>query len=150
MSRTDKDVPHWVQATRYGVEPMHRCGWIRFSKFEDTDERLPWGGFRRKHVGYRWEHWECTLPTEPPVFNYGNYGAARVSRRTRCAWVYCVLPDDWRQTRNVPGKRFWRRKEFYGPQRMNERRAAQAIKHGDLEHEFPDGRGRHSILWYMS
>lgn len=150
MSRTDKDVPYWVQATRLGVEPMHRCGWIRFLKFEDTDEPLSWGGFRRKHVGYTWEYRDCDLPVDPPTFNYKNYGAPRVRRHASCVWVHCYVVDGWRQVRGIRNKRFWRRKEFYGPQRMNERRATQAARHGDFEHEFPDGRGRHSVLWDMS
>lgn len=151
MSRTYKDEPYWLRSVRQGVEPRHRCGWFRVPKYVDTDERLPWGGFLRQRIGIRWEYrGDCDLSTNPPPISYENYGKRGKQYMLRCRWEYRFIYDYRSQVRGVPGKRFWRRKEFYGPQRMNERRAAQAAKHGDFEHEFPDGRGRHSVLWDMS
>lgn len=147
MSRTDKDKPYWVRTEWY--KPWHRCGWHRCRKYVDTDEMWPWGKPKREFIGYRWEYrGDCDLP-ETPIRKPN-----RVNRRPNleqlCSWEAEWPFDFYTQTRGVPNKRFWRRKEFYGPQRMNERRASREIIKGNREVEFPDGRGRHSVLWDMS
>lgn len=146
MSRTDKDKPYWVRAEWY--EPYHYCGWRKVRKYVATDKPLYWDKtrFEKRFVGYAWKYFgDCELPETPIV------GVDMRNRRRNgspsCGW-WPVRSDNERyfQTRGAPHKRFWRHSEFYGPQRMNERLAAREVIKGNTEEEFPDGRGRHSVL----
>lgn len=146
MSRTDKDKPHWVRAEWY--EPWHNCGWYRRRQYRDTDIPFPWDKtrFQKEWTGkYEWFYkGDCDLPENPVCKHPGRYGRKRIP--TLCSWS-----AEWTDTqvRYRKHKREWRRSEFHGPQRMNERLAEREAVKGNHEVEFPDGRGRHSVLWDM-
>lgn len=148
MSRTDKDAPFWVRAEWY--EPFHNCGWVRRPKYVETDKPLSWDTtrFEKKFVGYKYVYvGDCDLPAEPVIENTD--WKNRKNLKTRCVWEAEWSRENYYQTRGVRCKKYWRHSEFYGPQRMNEKLAAREIVKGNHEAEFPDGRGRHSVLWDM-
>lgn len=139
MSRTDKDMPHWVTAEWY--EPWHNCGWQRRAVYDvDPDT----GRFIFKKI--EWKYFgDCDLPDEP----VRSPTRPRRVIKCRCYWEAAWPDERYYQTRGKRCKREWRRFEFNGPQRRAERDAARKVVQGDWEAEFPDGRTRHSVLWDM-
>jgi hypothetical protein len=118
MSHTDKDDPWWVRAKWW--EPRHYC--------------------QEYGIGYRRGSYHCDLPQEPIV----SINCKPWRSRTRCAW-YPDFPDT--QVKYRQHKRESRRLFFHGPLRMKERLATREVVKGNIDVEFPDGRGRHSVLW---
>lgn len=149
MSRTDKDMPAWVTAEWY--KPFHYCGWVRRRKYHDVEEKL-FGSIpvqRRVWTGkYYWEYLgDCDLPEEPTIVNNALAWRRKKNPKNRCVWEMEWPRERYYQSRGAPHKRFWRHANFYDPQRMKVRLAAREVIKGNHEVEFPDGRGRHSILW---
>lgn len=116
MSRTDKDMPWWVQSTH----------WIARHVCDDTDS--------------------CVIPNSPPTKISKKYTSTLTWRRriTECEWfIRWDRPSS--QLYYVRNKRDYRRVLFHGPQRRAVRDAARAVVQGDHDTEFPDGRGRRSV-----
>lgn len=130
MSRTEKDWPNWVRS-EYAV-PYHFC-----SLYGRSWQKL---------------NSDCNLLEDPPPKNYKNYTwfGQKFNMARNCFWEmeWPKNPQEHR-ARYRKHKREWRRREFHGPQRMKSRLASREVIKGDHYHEFPDGRGRHSVLWDM-
>lgn len=133
MSRTDKDLPYWVRAEWF--EPVHLCGWYRTWAYHPGD---------RTHGKVSWRfRGECDLPPGPVPKTDRNHS---LRTRTKCYWAPEFLDT---QAKYCMHKRESRRLFFHKPMRNKERLAAREIKYGNIDYEYPDGRGRHSVLWSL-